>query len=83
MHTCYSNGLTLATSVKVRGFLARIVLELQCDADLVRTAAVQLGSRHRLYFDEGFHQSYWDSFCRSIHDSITELVTTYAEGVRR
>ena len=66
---------------QVRGFITHVVLELQCDVSAMRTVAIQLGQRHQMYFEEGFQQAFWDSFCRSIHDGITELVTTYADSL--
>jgi hypothetical protein len=67
------------TVTQVRSFITHITLELDLEPDAVRREAIQLGTRHKVYFDEGFQQSFWDSFCQSIRDSITELVTTYSE----
>uniref|UniRef100_A0A0K0DJT8 GLOBIN domain-containing protein n=1 Tax=Angiostrongylus cantonensis TaxID=6313 RepID=A0A0K0DJT8_ANGCA len=87
MHANYKeNARFLHLIQQVRNFLHLLIKVHRCDAEMIKTLAFRLGTRHKSYMNEGNDNSYWAPFAQQLPISIAKTymdVVNHDSRIRR
>ncbi|VDM54574.1 unnamed protein product [Angiostrongylus costaricensis] len=87
MHANYKeNARFLHLIQQVRNFLHLLIKVHRCDAEMIKTLAFRLGTRHKNYMNEGNDNSYWAPFAQQLPISIAKTymdVVNHDSRIRR
>ncbi|KIH59738.1 hypothetical protein ANCDUO_10017 [Ancylostoma duodenale] len=59
------------------GSLHEMVISMQLDEDMVRSACEQLGARHVDFIARGFNSNFWDIFLVCMAEAIDATLSSY------
>ncbi|EYC08359.1 hypothetical protein Y032_0066g3721 [Ancylostoma ceylanicum] len=71
------NESFMKLSPTIQAFFYKLVISMQLDEDMVRSACEQLGARHVDFIARGFNSNFWDIFLVCMAEAIDATLSSY------